>query len=176
MSEPEDQPPAAAPEGRRVFTTRNVTRMLALGANIGALLGVIVLIFELQQNRDLMRAQIRHDLSAGIVDITAGAAQSPELAEALRLARTDATLTDTQAYQVRLYFNGLYRYWEDVHYQYRAGLYDDGEFLSQREAWRSSVNGSPHSRAYWCEAGAQYSPEFRAEIDALLPPSACPGQ
>lgn len=173
MSESGDETSAQSSARPRVLTARNVTRMLALGANLGALLGVIVLIFELQQNRELMRAQVRHDLSAGIVEIAEGAAQSPQLAEALRLARTDEPLTDTQAYQVRLYFNGLYRYWEDVHYQYRADLYDDDEFLSQREAWRSSVSGSRHSRDYWCEARLQYSPEFREEIDALLPPSAC---
>lgn len=165
-----------APEPERNasrLSAKSLTRTLALAANLGALLGVVVLIFELQQNRDLMRAQVRHELASGIVEIIEGGARSPELAEALRRARGGEELSETQAFQVQLYLNGLYRYWEDVHYQYREGLYDDQEFLSQREAWRRSVNGAPQSREYWCSARIEYSPEFRAEIDALLPEAAC---
>lgn len=165
--------PAPSFDWRSRLTARNVTRILALGANVGALLGVIVLIFEVQQNRELMRAQIRHDLATGIVEIIEGAAQNPELAEALRRSRGGEEMTTEQAFQVELYLNGLFRYWENVHYQYRVGLYDDVEFAAQREAWRNSVNQSASSRAYWCNARELYSPEFRAEIDSLLPASAC---
>ena len=39
-----------------------LTRWLTLGANAGVLIGLVLLIMELDQNRDLMRAQTRHEL------------------------------------------------------------------------------------------------------------------
>ena len=35
----------------------------------GVLIGLLLLIAELNQNRDMMRAQVRHDLVMGIVDL-----------------------------------------------------------------------------------------------------------
>ena len=44
-------------------------RWLTIGANLGVLIGLLLLIAELNQNRDMMRAQVRHDLAMGIVDL-----------------------------------------------------------------------------------------------------------
>jgi hypothetical protein len=69
--------------------------------------------------------------------------------------------------------NALLRYWEDVHYQYRIGLYDEVEFSRQKEAWRAALNRSLGLRAYWCKVRALYSPEFMSEMDALVPDGGC---
>ena len=65
--------------------------------------------------------------------------------------------------------NALFRYWENVHYQYRVGLYDDVEFSKQRKAWEASFKNSHHGQQYWCQVKLYYSPEFMAEIDRLIP-------
>jgi hypothetical protein len=40
-----------------------INRWLTLGANVGVLVGIILLVLELNQNSVLMRAQIFNDLS-----------------------------------------------------------------------------------------------------------------
>ena len=40
-----------------------LTRWLTIGANVGVLIGIVLLIAELAQNRDMMRAQVRHELA-----------------------------------------------------------------------------------------------------------------
>ena len=45
-----------------------LTRWLTLGANIAVLIGIVLVIVELTQNREMMRAQTRHDMAIGIVD------------------------------------------------------------------------------------------------------------
>ncbi|TNE37903.1 MAG: hypothetical protein EP347_07385 [Alphaproteobacteria bacterium] len=145
-----------------------IGKWLGLGANLGVLLGLALLIVELSENRYLMKAQIRHQLATGIVDILQAPANNPQLAEALYRAHAGEALSPAEAYQVQLRTNALFRYWEDVHYQYRAGLYDDAEFSRQREAWKASFAASKYQAGYWCRVRGSYSPEFAAEIDGLI--------
>ena len=92
----------------------------------------------------------------------------------LRLAEHGDSLTADEAYQFRVRSNALLRYWEDVHYQYRQGLYVEEEFSRQRAAWANSLQRSVGLSHYWCTVRTLYSPLFAAELDALLPPNACP--
>jgi uncharacterized protein (TIGR02246 family) len=150
-------------------------RWLALGANLAVLLGIVLLIAELNQNRDLMRAQTRHELAMGIVDLLQTPAENPQLADVMFRALAGEPLTPTELFQFQLRTNALFRYWEDVHYQYREGLYDEGEFARQRAAWGATMANAQLTRNYWCRVRALYSPEFAAEMDALLPELCQPG-
>ena len=60
-----------------------LTRWLTLGANFGVLVGLMLLIVELDQNRDMMRAQTRHELAMGIVDLLQVPASDAQLADIL---------------------------------------------------------------------------------------------
>ena len=150
-----------------------LTRWLTLGANLGVLVGLILLIFELAQNRDMMRAQVRHDLAMGIVDLLQTPADNKQLASVLYRGIKGEPLTPTEKFQFEMRANALFRYWEDVHYQYRVGLYDDVEFSRQRDAWRASMAISELGIEYWCRVQQLYSPEFANEMNALIPAGAC---
>lgn len=150
-----------------------LARWLTIGANLGVLLGLFLLIAELNQNRDMMRAQVRHELSMGIVDLLQTPASNSQLADVLFRGVSGEALTPTESFQFELRTNALFRYWEDVHYQYRVGLYDDAEFERQRDAWRVSLERSQLARDYWCRVRLLYSPDFAAEMDGLLLTSPC---
>jgi len=141
---------------------------LTLGANVAVLAGIVLLIVELNQNREQTRAQTRHELAMGIVDLLQTPATNPQLADVLYRAKAGQPLTPAEQFQFELRTNALFRYWEDVHYQYRMGLYDDVEFRRQRDAWQASIAASPQGQAYWCRVRQLYSPEFMAEMDGLL--------
>lgn len=151
-------------------------RWLTVGANFGVLLGIILLVFELTQNRDMMRAQIRHELAMGIVDLLQTPANNEQLAHVLFRAKSGEELTPTEVLQFELRTNALFRYWEDVHYQYRVGLYDEVEFAKQRDAWKASLAGSLLAVHYWCKVRLLYSPEFSSEMDNLIVNKTCPAE
>ena len=67
-------------------------------------------------------------------------------------------------------WNAILRYWEDVNYQFRLGLYDEEEYSRQKAAWKATFAGSVGLVKYWSEVRTLYSPRFTAEIDGLLPP------
>jgi hypothetical protein len=150
-----------------------LTRWLTIGANLGVLIGLLLLVAELAQNRDMMRAQIRHELSMGIVDLLQTPANNDQLADVLFRGVSGEELTPTELFQFELRTNALFRYWEDVHYQYRAGLYDDTEFERQRDAWKASLTRSSLSVDYWCKVRLLYSPQFAQETDRMLPDGRC---
>ena len=151
----------------------SLNRWLTLGANLGVLVGIILLIVELNQNRGMMRAQIRHELAMGIVDLLQVPASNEQLADLMYRAHSGEEITPREQFQFELRTNALFRYWEDVHYQYRVGLYDEIEFGKQRDAWKASFANSNRAVNYWCQVRSLYSPDFMSELDRLLTDNAC---
>ena len=151
----------------------STSRWLSILANLGVIGGIVLLVFEMGQTRDLMRAQTRHDLSASIVDLLLVIAENPQLASVMRRGDEGEDLSPDERYQYETRSRALFRYWEDVHYQYREGLYDRVEFVSQRDAWSAYLNGSRGAAAAWCGMRGEFSPEFRAELDGVSSTHGC---
>jgi hypothetical protein len=152
------------------MSKERLMQWIALAANAGTIVGLLMVIMQLQQNRTLVRAQVRHELATTIVDLLNSSASNSQLASVLRRAALGEQLTEDEQFQFRLRSNALLRYWEDVHYQYRQGLYDEVEYSRQKAAWKATFASSIGFVKYWSEVRSLYSPRFAAEIDGLLPP------
>ena len=61
--------------------TKSINRWLTLGANFGVLIGILLLIAELNQNSLLMQAQLFNDRSSQGTDLFMAMAVSEQLAE-----------------------------------------------------------------------------------------------
>jgi hypothetical protein len=155
------------------MNSERVLRWATLVANLGAVVGLFLLVVGLKQNEAMMRAQTRNELSVTIVDLFSRVAENPQLASLRRRADAGAELTPDEFYQDEIFTRAFFRYWKNVHYQYRQHLYDEPEFSRQREAWRSYVQSSPAVITFWCAERSQFSPVFVSEFDRLLPPDAC---
>ena len=124
------------------MTSDQTARWLSTLANVGVIVGIVLLVFELGQTRDLMRAQTRHDLSNSIVELLLVIAENPQLADVMHRGDAGEELSPAERYQYLTRSRALFRYWENVHYQYREGLYDRVEFDSQRDAWAGYLGAS----------------------------------
>ena len=144
-----------------------VNRWLTLGANIGVLVGIVLLIFELNQNREMMRAQIRNELTTGVQDLLRPALVDQDLADLLIRAETGESLSPAESYRVRTWDSSIFRYWENVHYQYRQGLYDESEFSRHRDAM-IDVAREPRMYSVWCKDRLLFSAPFMQFMDNLL--------
>ena len=145
-----------------------LNRWLTLGANVGVLVGIILLIVELDQNREAVQAQTRSNLSQSIVDYMSLIASNSQLASLRRRIDGGEEATVDEQYQYESITRALVRYWENVHYQYRQGLYDDEEFAAHREAIRDHLASSKALVEFWCGNRHAMSQEFAEEIDGLL--------
>lgn len=168
---PSNQKPSSKAEGRSKF--KSLSSWLAFGANLVTIAGLAVVIFELNQSQKMTRSQTRHEISAGIVTLLFDTANNQQLTDVIYRGSQGAQLTPTEQYQFDMRSNALLRYWEDVHYQYRMGLYDQEEFDRQRGAWGAVLRDNQGFRAYWCRVRTLYSPSFADAMNHLLPPEGC---
>ena len=151
-----------------MMKAKRVNRWLTLGANFGVLIGIILLLVELDQTSTMMRAQTRNQVSQGIVDLLSLSANNEQLASLIRRADSGEELTPNEYLQFQHRTFALFRYLENLHYQYRQGLFDEAEFSTQREAWKLYLNYSKAAVTVWCLYRPTISLEFRAEIDNVL--------
>lgn len=111
--------------------------------------------------------------NVGLNDVILIIATNEQLADIRRRFGEGGQLTPTELDQIWSWENAIFRYWENVHYPYRNSLYDEVEFMAQREAWRNSMSRSRSHRYHWCDRGKTYSPEFKADMDELMPAGGC---
>ena len=154
------------------LNSENLNSWLTLGANIGVFVGIVLLIVEMGQNRVMMQAQTRHEVAMGLIEFTRSIESNPQFASIHRRGNSGEQLTPDEFYQYLYHYTGLFRYWENVHYQYRQGLFDKIEFSTQLEGMRR-VMQSEGVKKVWCGYRETLSPVFRAEIDGLMDSNSC---
>ena len=162
------------PKPKNKLDWDRIGHWLTLGANVGVLIGLILLIVELNQNQTMMRAQTRHEVSQELVDILVTRALDPQTVDIQLRAQNGEELTPIEAYQFALFSQAMIRYWEDVHYQYRMGLYDEAEFTVQRDTWVLLLRQNPGWMSNWCQSQILASKEFFDDMMEQLGPDACP--
>ena len=91
----------------------------------------------------------------------------------MRRANAGEQLTADELLQFGERQGAMFRYWENVHYQYRLGLYDESEFSKQKDAWRAYVNQSQAVADQWCSIRQFVADAFAAEINELLVEYSC---
>ncbi len=153
--------------------SNKVNGWLTLVANIGVLIGIILLVVELDQNREMIRAQSRSDISRHISDHLALLGSNAQLASLMRRAETGQELSAVEEAQHFYMFTSNKRMWENIHYQYRLGVFEEDEFEAERKAWRFLINKDRSFARVWCMTRQNYSPEFVAELDSLLIEDVC---
>ncbi|MGI9257193.1 MAG: hypothetical protein ACR2QQ_00015 [Gammaproteobacteria bacterium] len=141
---------------------------LTILANLAVLIGILLLIYELEFNRDMMRAQTRNELAQGIINQINILASDGELQEIIEKVESDAEdVTQVERNRYRAHVNARFRYWENVHYQYRLDLYDESEFATQTLAWKQFLD-SRQVREIWRATSSSYSPDFAEELESLI--------
>ena len=146
----------------------SVNRWLTLGGNAAVLIGLLLLVYELNQTRELTRAQMRSEISNGIFDLLTLTANNQQLADLMVRADSGEPLTDAEQFQYTSRTRAMFRYFENAHYQYREGLYDDAEFERQKVSWGNYVGRSERAVEIWCDYQFGVSVEFANELNGLL--------
>lgn len=114
--------------------TDKLNAWLTLGANIGVLIGLILLVVELDQNSDVVRAQIHQARSDNFESFMAELADTEHLQPALTKFRAAGgsrdlsslqKLTPDERERVRTYYNGRLMGYDNLYYQYKNGFLDE---------------------------------------------------
>jgi hypothetical protein len=137
-------------------------------AAIAVISSLVYLGVQVRQSNLLARAQTRHELTANLIELLQVPGHNPQLAGLIRRANEGEDLNPDEAEQYLWYMRAVFRHWEDAHYQYRAGLYDEAEFSKQREAWVWVLRRSKAAMGYWNEFRSVASTELVVDVERLL--------
>jgi hypothetical protein len=146
---------------------------LHLLGNLGVIVGILLLVYELNQNREMMKAQTRNEMSQGLIHLFLEFSNDTETASIWRRGRAGEDLTEDEQTRFSLMTFSELRHHENVHYQYRNGLYDQTEYLAQRKAWRGLVFNNKGLVEIYCSYRFSLSSEFVADVDELLTVNTC---
>ena len=146
---------------------------LGILANVGVLFGILLLVYELTQNREMMRAQTRNELSRGLTELLGGTNLNGELADIIIRANHGEDLTDRESFMLGTRNELVIRYWENVHYQYRLGMYDESEFSRHRDTMEAVIAENLSLADFWCRERMLYSEPFMLMLDDLLVDNIC---
>jgi len=146
-----------------------INRWLTLGANIGVVVGLALLVFELRQNSELVRAQIHQARTDSYVADRQALADSEFLLPAYvkmmeagdyRDPATLAVLDATERERIRRYFQSRFADYDNLFYQYRLGYLDASYYESR------VVNSIRNLTPIWTEFDMidNGTTEFAAEI------------
>ena len=150
-----------------------VNRWLTLGGSIGVLAGIMLLVVELDQNREMIRAQTRNDISRDISDHLSLLGSDEKLTSLMVRAEAGEELSSIEERQQFLLFTSNKRMWENVNYQYRHGTFSAEEYQAEKETWRFLINKDKSFSRNWCHMRKHYSPQFAAEIEGLMNEDIC---
>jgi hypothetical protein len=141
---------------------------LSLGANVGVLVGIIILGYEISQNTDMMRTQInqsRAELAMIEAQSIYGSDRIPEL---LTKVRKGAELDDVELERYTHLSRGFHRNWDNQLRQYREGFLEENTPRSIRNAILTEIAGNSTARTLWERTKMIYSDEYIAFVDDIL--------
>ena len=151
-----------------------LNRWLTLGANIGVLIGIVLLLIELDQNSDLLKAQVHQARADAHVGHRLNDVESEKwTAIRMKLAENgyprDVTsvevLTPEELLRLRDHKAARHTDLDNLHYQYQQGYLDE-EYYQYRVVCAIRRNAP-----YWQKFGTfrtNSRPTFRAEIERIM--------
>ena len=140
--------------------------------SVAVLAGILLLVYELNQNRAMMAAQIRNSMAQANATLIQNEAHNPEVLDLTMKGMEGESLTPLEQAQFRLIWVAYFQLWENTHYQYRVGLFDAMEYESQSRSW-IRILSNPGIRELWCSGRGESSTLFVAEVDQLLGDDGC---
>ncbi len=146
-----------------------VNASLTLVANIGVLIGLIVLIVELNQNTDHLRLQVMEQIRAReFTHNMIFLAENP--APVIEKSLTEPeNITYTEFRVLDAYLINALSLWEAQFFLYQAGLVDSIDWKTKVEQDASWYFGNKIAKKWWENAGKYlFEKEFSDHVDQVL--------
>ena len=140
-----------------------VSQIFLILVNAGVLLSVVLLIFELRQNQEIAIAQTRNDISKQAMERDMYFS-SNEISSIVVKAENGEELSDVETFQFDRAYSVLFQVFENIVYQYEAGMYSDEEFLVVEERLESL---RPTMLDYYIKNASGYTASFQRTMTRI---------
>jgi hypothetical protein len=144
-----------------------LNQWLTLVANLSVVAGIVFLAAEMRQNTRSIQAQTRDAISEKQMDFYGWVATNRDLATVYDLGLRDELDDPVDRRMFIMFLQGVFREWENSHYQFSQGLFTAEDFQARVNRW-SALLGTEFARSFWDRNRESFAPSFRAEIDRIV--------
>ena len=148
--------------------TDQLNRWLALLANIGVIIGLILVAIELHQNSELMRIQINQARADSAMASNEHSFNSDYIPPILVKVKQGEELTTEERHRFRDYFRAMNRNQDNVLSQYDAGMLGDNTPRSIKTYACQFIGNSKASKEAWEYTNNVYSDRYIDFIENAL--------
>ncbi len=146
----------------------NVNKWLTLSANIGVVIGLVLLIVEIGQNTEMMRAQINQSRTDTAISEQQAVFNSDYMPALLAKLDTREPFSDEEFNRYWTYFRAGNRNQDNNLWQYNRGFLGENTPRSIRGFARSVIGGSQIGLTTWDRQKDSYTDEYVAFIEEAI--------
>lgn len=147
----------------------NTNNWLTLTANVGVLLGIVFLVYELRQNTVATELEVASNFQNSFSDIEMLIASDPEFSEILMKGRIGTELTEQEQFRLSVFYGNVLRHWQYVHFQFLSKALDEDIWRGQRIYFTMVLNADVGLLKHWRSSQDHYSPSFNMLIRSMVP-------
>ena len=148
--------------------TEKVNSWLTLGANVGVLIGLILLVIEIRQNTNMMQAQMSQSRSETARSGLQATYNSEYIPSIMIKVYDNKELTREEDFRYKRYLRSIHRNQENVLWQYNQGLLQDDTPRIIIETVRKQLGYGPYAMKVWDDTKKDYTEEYSAYVDLAI--------
>ena len=150
------------------MTSEKVNSWLTLGANFGVIIGLILLIVEIGQNTEMMRAQINQSRTEAAQSEQQATYNSDYMPAILVKRDKGEQLSDEEIRRNRAYIRSFNRNMDNQLWQYNHGFLGENIPYSIRRAVRDVIAGNKLGLLAWDQTKQIYTREYVTFVDDAI--------
>ncbi len=143
-------------------------KWLNLIANLGVLVGIGVLAYEIQQNTVATQLEVASNFQSSFSEIEMLIAEDSQFAELLFKARTGAELVPQEQFRIATFYGNALRTWQNVHFQYLSDSLDVEMWQGEMARFKQVLSEDQGLRDHWKLSQNHYSHHFNELIKSSL--------
>jgi hypothetical protein len=149
------------------MNSNRITTWLQIAANLGIVVGLVLVAVQIRQTSDQIRLQMIQDQAYKQVDGELALMGETTISAYARALTTPQALTEAEAMQLWSYLAATmvpaYVTWNS----YRAGVVPADDWAASLDGYAFALD-SPANRVLWKQMRGQYPEAFADEVDAVL--------
>jgi len=150
------------------MNAEKINSWLTLGANIGVVIGLALLVYEINQNTEMMQAQINQNRTDTAISEQQAVFNSDYVPALDVKIRSGEALSDEELIRYEHIFRAFNRNMDNQLWQYSHGFLGENIPYSIRRAVRIEIAGNKLGMAAWDETKRIYSSEYVAFVDDAI--------
>ncbi len=150
------------------MSAEKVNRWLSLGANIGVVVGLVVLIIEIGQNTEMMQAQINQSRTDTAISEQQAVFNSDYIPALVAKRDKGKPFSEEEMIRYRTYFRSGNRNQDNNLWQYNQGFLGENIPRSIKGYARNVIGGSEIGITTWDSQKYSYTDEYVAFIEDAI--------